>query len=54
MLFRSAVLVEAGLHGGTASAPISRDIMKTYFDKKLRSAAPKPTNLAGLIGLGPR
>ena len=49
-----AVLVEAGLHGGTASAPISRDIMKTYFDKKLRSAAPKPTNLAGLIGLGPR
>jgi penicillin-binding protein 2 len=49
-----AVLVEAGLHGGTASAPISRDIMKAYFDKKLRSDTPKPKNLVGLIGVGAR
>ena len=49
-----AVLVEAGLHGGTASAPISRDIMKAYFDKKLRSDTAKPKNLVGLIGIGAR
>jgi penicillin-binding protein 2 len=49
-----AVLVEAGLHGGLASAPISRDIMKAYFDKKLHSANPKPQDLAGLIGMGRR
>lgn len=27
-------LVEGGLHGSTAAAPIARDIIKTYFDKK--------------------
>ena len=28
-------LVEAGLHGNLA-APISRDVIKAYFDKKIR------------------
>ncbi len=41
-----AVVVEAGLHGGSSSAPISRDVMKAYFDKKLRSANPTPANIA--------
>ncbi len=29
-----AALVEGGLHGATAAAPIARDVIKTYFDKK--------------------
>ncbi len=31
-------LVEGGLHGATAAAPVARDIVKTYFDKKSKSA----------------
>jgi penicillin-binding protein 2 len=31
-------LVEGGLHGSTAAAPIARDVVKTYFDKKLKSS----------------
>jgi penicillin-binding protein 2 len=46
-----AVLVEAGIHGGSTSAPITRDIMKVYFDKKTRTAVPKPTDVATLFGL---
>jgi penicillin-binding protein 2 len=29
-----AALVEGGLHGSTASAPIARDVIKAHFDKK--------------------
>jgi penicillin-binding protein 2 len=29
-----AVLVQGGGHGGVASAPIARDIVKEYYDKK--------------------
>lgn len=29
-----AVLVEHGVHGSTAAAPIARDIVKAYYDKK--------------------
>jgi hypothetical protein len=29
-----AVLVEHGLHGSTAAAPVARDIIKAYYDKK--------------------
>ncbi|HTQ85238.1 MAG TPA: penicillin-binding protein 2 [Candidatus Solibacter sp.] len=29
-----AVLVEHGLHGATAAAPVARDIIKAYYDKK--------------------
>lgn len=29
-----AVLVEHGMHGSTAAAPIARDIVKAYYDKK--------------------
>jgi penicillin-binding protein 2 len=29
-----AVLVEHGLHGATAAAPVARDLIKAYFDKK--------------------
>jgi len=46
-----AVLIEAGIHGGSTAAPITRDILKTYFDKKTRSALPKPTDVASLFGL---
>lgn len=46
-----AVLVEAGIHGGSTAAPITRDILKMYFDKKPRSALPKPTDVATLFGL---
>ena len=31
-------LVEGGLHGATAAAPVARDMIKTYFDKKSKSA----------------
>jgi len=34
-------LVEGGLHGSTASAPIARDIIKTYFDKKAKRQPPQ-------------
>ena len=34
-------LVEGGLHGSTAAAPIARDIIKTYFDKKSKGAPPQ-------------
>ncbi len=34
-------LVEGGLHGSTAAAPIARDVIKTYFDKKA-SRQPAP------------
>jgi penicillin-binding protein 2 len=30
-------LVEGGLHGATAAAPVVRDIVKTYFDKKSKN-----------------
>ena len=33
-------LVEGGLHGATAAAPVARDLFKTYFEKKSKSAAP--------------
>jgi penicillin-binding protein 2 len=29
-----AVLVQSGGHGSTAAAPIARDVVKTYYDKK--------------------
>jgi penicillin-binding protein 2 len=29
-----AVLVEHGLHGSTAAAPVARDLIKAYYDKK--------------------
>jgi len=29
-----AVLVEHGVHGATAAAPVARDVIKAYFDKK--------------------
>jgi penicillin-binding protein 2 len=40
-----AVLLEGGLHG-TYAAPIARDVIKSYFDKKARLAMPKPQQLA--------
>jgi penicillin-binding protein 2 len=40
-----AVLFEAGVHGNFA-APIARDVIKAYFDKKARLSMPKPQQLA--------
>jgi penicillin-binding protein 2 len=31
-----AVLDEGGLHGAISAAPIARDVIKAYFDKKTR------------------
>jgi penicillin-binding protein 2 len=31
-------LVEGGLHGATVAAPVARDVIKTYFDKKSKSS----------------
>lgn len=44
-----AVLVEAGIHGGSSAAPIARDVLKVHFDKKTRSAVPTPTGVAGFF-----
>lgn len=46
-----AVLVEAGLHGSSA-APIARDVVKAYFDKKERRSRMTPLEMA-LLRLGP-
>ena len=48
-----AVLLEGGEHGALA-APVARDVIKSYFDKKLRltQAAPKQTPLALLHAPG--
>jgi penicillin-binding protein 2 len=40
-----AVLVESGLHG-TSSAPIARDVIKAYFDKKTRMSRMAPLDMA--------
>jgi len=41
-----AALYEGGMHGPEA-APIVRDVLKAYFDKKARNAQPRP-QMAGL------
>jgi len=46
-------IVEAGLHGTTASLPV-RDVVKAYFDKKARNALIQKPNLAGVPTLDPR
>lgn len=46
-----AVIVEAGIHGGQNAAPITRDVLKTYFDKKARASLPNPTDLAAMLRL---
>jgi penicillin-binding protein 2 len=46
-----AVLVEAGIHGGSTAAPIAREVMKAHFDKKQRTARPNPTDLAAMLHL---
>lgn len=40
-----AVLVESGLHG-SSSAPIARDVIKAYFDKKVRLSRIAPLDMA--------
>jgi len=45
-------LVEAGLHGTTASLPV-RDVVKAYFDKKARQSVPAD-RLATVPTLAPR
>ena len=42
-------LVEAGIHGGLNAAPITRDVLKAYFDKKTVSARPNPADIAGMF-----
>jgi penicillin-binding protein 2 len=41
-------LFEAGAHGNLA-APIVRDVMKVYFDKRAHSQAPPPPSVAQLV-----
>ena len=40
-----AALWESGEHGYLA-APIVRDVIKAYFDKKARQSQPKPQQIA--------
>jgi penicillin-binding protein 2 len=42
-----AALWEGGEHGALA-APIVRDVIKAYFDKKIRQGQPKPQEIASL------
>ncbi len=42
-----AVLCEGGVHGGVTAAPIARDVMKAYFDKKARRLSNRELNAAG-------
>jgi penicillin-binding protein 2 len=46
-------LVEGGLHGATAAAPIARDLIKTYFEKKSKSASPRLLARGGPNGREP-
>ncbi len=48
-----AVLFEAGVHGNYA-APIARDVIKSYFDKKIRLTELKTPSLALLNPPGAR
>jgi penicillin-binding protein 2 len=41
-------LFEAGAHGNLA-APIVRDVLKVYFDKKARREPPPPPSVAQMI-----
>jgi penicillin-binding protein 2 len=41
-------LVEGGLHGATAAAPVARDLIRTYFEKKAKSAPPRLLARGGL------
>ena len=41
------VLVEHGLHGGSASAPIAAKILNRYFDDKFKAAKTEATEQAG-------
>jgi penicillin-binding protein 2 len=45
-----SVLFEGGKHGNFA-APIARDVIKAYFDKKARTAPPPPKPVAQLFQL---
>jgi penicillin-binding protein 2 len=44
-----AAIVEAGIHGGLNAAPITRDILKAYFEKQSRNAKPNPADIAALF-----
>lgn len=46
-----AVLVEAGIHGGSTAAPVAKDVIKALFDKKQRSARPGPPDLTAMLHL---
>jgi len=39
-----AVLVEHGGHGGSAAAPIAREVMKAYFEKNVKRTMALQTN----------
>ena len=47
-----AVLLEGGEHGALA-APVARDVIKSYFDKKIRVTQSQPTLPAPLALLRP-
>jgi penicillin-binding protein 2 len=38
-----SVLVQGGMHGASAAAPVARDIIKAYYDKKARQEGQKYT-----------
>ena len=49
-----AVLVQGGEHGGSAAAPIARDVIKGYYDKKQGRIPPQQlTSQAAPPGIPP-
>jgi penicillin-binding protein 2 len=48
-----AVLVQGGEHGGLAAAPIARDIVKAYYDKKQGKLPPQELTTQAVPGIPP-
>jgi len=48
-----SVLVEGGEHGNLAAAPIARDIVKAYYDKKNKKMAPGQVTAENVKGATP-
>ena len=48
-----AVLVQGGEHGGLAAAPIARDVVKAYYDKKQGKLPPQELTTQAVPGIPP-
>jgi len=48
-----AVLVQGGEHGATAAAPMARDVVKAYYDKKQGKLPPQELTTQAVPGIPP-